>query len=131
MRKIKDQNCLTFILSLIVTMFVAISLIWFYFNNLMKIPNGIVLGSLINAFSYLALSLIKEKEERERTIKYTIIVNAIRFVLLITSILVSAVLEYKNDINVINPIAIAGGYMIPLMIHIISALIMEKKNVRR
>lgn len=127
----KDINLTTFVFSLIVALLAYLCLIPLIFKGLIKIPNGIALGALINAFAYLVMFLIKDKEERELTIKFSVIVSILRFVLLAGAIILFAILEYKLGMGIFNPIAIAGGYMIPLIIQIICSLVFGEKNVRR
>lgn len=127
----KDINLTTFVFSLIIVSLVYLCLIPLIFKGLIKIPNGITLGALINAFAYLVMFLIKGKEERELTIKFSVIVSILRFVLLAGAIILFAILEYKLGMGIFNPIAIAGGYMIPLIIQIICSLVFGEKNVRR
>lgn len=127
----KDINLTTFVFSLIVVSLAYLCLIPLIFKGLIKIPNGIALGALINAFAYLVMFLIKDKEERELTIKFSVIVSILRFVLLAGAIILFAILEYKLGMGIFNPIAIAGGYMIPLIIQIICSLVFGEKNVRR
>lgn len=127
----KDINLTTFVFSLIVVLLAYLCLIPLIFKGLIKIPNGIALGALINAFAYLVMFLIKGKEERELTIKFSILVSILRFVLLAGAIILFAILEYKLGMGIFNPIAIAGGYMIPLIIQIICSLVFGEKNVRR
>ncbi|MBR2507472.1 MAG: hypothetical protein IKB70_11440 [Bacilli bacterium] len=127
----KDINLTTFVFSLIVVLLAYLCLIPLIFKGLIKIPNGIALGALINAFAYLVMFLIKDKEERELTIKFSVIASILRFVLLVGAIILFAILEYKLGMGIFNPIAIAGGYMIPLIIQIICSLVFGEKNVRR
>lgn len=127
----KDINLTTFVFSLIVVLLAYLCLIPLIFKGLIKIPNGIALGALINAFAYLVMFLIKDKEERELTIKFSVLVSILRFVLLAGAIILFAILEYKLGMGIFNPIAIAGGYMIPLIIQIICSLVFGEKNVRR
>ena len=127
----KDINLTTFVFSLIVVLLAYLCLIPLIFKGLINIPNGIALGALINAFAYLVMFLIKDKEERELTIKFSVIVSILRFVLLAGAIILFAILEYKLGMGIFNPIAIAGGYMIPLIIQIICSLVFGEKNVRR
>ena len=127
----KDINLTTFVFSLIVVLLAYLCLIPLIFKGLIKIPNGIALGALINAFAYLVMFLIKDKEERELTIKFSVIVSILRFVLLAGAIILFAILEYKLGMGIFNPIAIAGGYMIPLIIQIICSLVFGEQNVRR
>ena len=127
----KDINLTTFVFSLIVVLLAYLCLIPLIFKGLIKIPNGIALGALINAFVYLVMFLIKDKEERELTIKFSVLVSILRFVLLAGAIILFAILEYKLGMGIFNPIAIAGGYMIPLIIQIICSLVFGEKNVRR
>lgn len=127
----KDINLTTFVFSLIVVLLAYLCSIPLIFKGLIKIPNGIALGALINAFAYLVMFLIKDKEERELTIKFSVLVSILRFVLLAGVIILFAILEYKLGMGIFNPIAIAGGYMIPLIIQIICSLVFGEKNVRR
>lgn len=127
----KDINLTTFVFSLIVVLLAYLCSIPLIFKGLIKIPNGIALGALINAFAYLVMFLIKDKEERELTIKFSVIVSILRFVLLAGAIILFAILEYKLGMGIFNPIAIAGGYMIPLIIQTICSLVFGEKNVRR
>lgn len=127
----KDINLTTFVFSLIVVSLAYLCSIPLIFKGFIKIPNGIALGALINAFAYLVMFLIKDKEERELTIKFSVLVSILRFVLLAGAIILFAILEYKLGMGIFNPIAIAGGYMIPLIIQIICSLVFGEQNVRR
>ena len=129
--KIKDILFQTFLYSTIVCIVSFLISIPLFFAGFYQIPIGLSIGLLINGLSYLFSYLIKEKEERERTVKYTIIINAVRFAVLVTCVIIFAVLEYKFKILVANSAAIAGGYMLTIFIQIGCAILEGKRNVRR
>lgn len=129
--KIKDILFQTFLYSTILCVVCLLISTPLFFVGFYHIPVGLSIGLLINGLSYLFSYLVKGKEEREKTVKFTVIINVIRFVVLIICVIVFSVLEYRLRIFIANSIAIVGGYMLTLFIQIGCAILEGRRNARR
>ena len=105
--------------SLIVIFSLILLAIPCYFFNLMEIPNGIALGGGIAVILYLILGLCDTEEKSKKSLVITVIVLTIRFLLIGGLLFLVGWLYYKVGFTAFNIFAVAGGYLIPLPVHII------------
>lgn len=129
--KNQDPIFQTVLYSIISCVVISLCLIPLYLNNMMYIPNGIIIGFAINILAYLATYLIKHVEERTKTVRYSIIVTISRFFLLAAALIVFALLEFRFQIKIANFVAIVGGYFISLLIYVICVILEGKRNAKR
>lgn len=129
--KNQDPIFQTVLYSILAGVVISLCLIPLYLNNMMYIPNGIVIGLVINILAYLATYLIKNIEERTKTVRYSIIVTISRFFLLAAALIVFALLEFRFKLKIANFMAIIGGYFISLFIYVICVILEGKRNAKR
>lgn len=123
---IKSPLFKTFLYSIILGIISLISAIPLSFVGYWNIPLGIFVGLLINGGAYLLLYLSEEKESMTHSVKITMLINILRFVVLAIFAFGFAVLEYVFYIKSANVFAIVGGYLASLVIYIIVVLIERK-----
>ena len=90
-----------------------------YFFSLMEIPNGIALGGGIAVILYLILGLCDTEEKSKKSLVITIVILIIRFLIIGGLLFLVGWLYYKIGFKAFNIFAVAGGYFIPLPVHII------------
>lgn len=90
-----------------------------YFFSLMEIPNGIALGGGIAVILYLILGLCDTEEKSKKSLIITVIVLIIRFLIIGGLLFLVGWLYYRIGFKAFNIFAVAGGYFIPLPVHII------------
>ena len=105
--------------SLIILSTLTICLIPCYFFKLMEIPNGILLGGLVGTFTYLLLGLFSKKDEEHKTVVITVILMIVRFLLIAGTMFLVGYLYYSKNMKAFNIFAVAGGYLLTIIIHII------------
>lgn len=118
----------TAIISLIVIIIVFLGLIFGYFINQPDLPNGMLAGGLLGCLSYLLIGIAEKHDDKKRLPILTIIVTAIRFILIAALVVVSALLQFKLGYKVMNVFTVIGGYIITLIVYITTSII-EKKHV--
>lgn len=114
---------------IIVFLILNVAIIPLYFFDLYPICVGLNIGMGINTLYYLVDYLIA-KQRRFNVDKVFIVVSIIvRFILIAAMIVLAALLEFHFMIKAINTIAVAGGYIIPVIINGIVVLTnKEEKN---
>ena len=90
-----------------------------YFFSLMEIPNGIALGGGIAVILYLILGLCDTEEKSKKSLVITVVILIIRFLIIGGLLFLVGWLYYKIGFKAFNIFAVAGGYFIPLPVHII------------
>ena len=111
--------------SLIVILGLVIVTIPCFFFSLMEIPQGIALGGGFATLIYLILGLINNEEKARRSMIITAVVVFIKLVLISGLLVLIGWLYYSVGFKAFNIFAVAGGYIIPLVIHII---LVRKEN---
>ena len=90
------------------------------------IPLGISIGMGINAIFALLIYLTSHNDEMNLSLKWALVFNITRISLLVVLIIVIAVIYLTLGIEIINPIAVIGGYFLVLILNIIFGLIKGK-----
>ena len=90
-----------------------------YFFSLMEIPNGVALGGGIAVILYLILGLCDTEEKSKKSLIITVVVLIIRFLIIGGLLFLVGWLYYRIGFKAFNIFAVAGGYFIPLPVHII------------
>ena len=113
----------TFVISFIVSLGLFILMIPLLFFNLGEISFGLLLGEFVSYMSYFAIGFIEKKNPITKPGTAPLIaVLIIRVTILALVVVVSALLYYQYNHHIFNVIAIAGGYLTPLVILIVVAL---------
>ena len=110
---------LTYALMLIATL----STIFLFFQGLMDIPLGILLGGSIFGTLSLISGLVEKKDEDRKTPIYSIVLIGVRFLLLIAITIVIAFMYYRWNLPIFNVFAFVGAYTVSIIIMIIVYLI--------
>lgn len=105
--------------SLVVTLGLFTLTIPFYFFSLMEIPQGILLGGITGAIIYIFLGLFSNPEKPKKTIVFTVVTMIIRLLVIAGILFLVGWLYYGLGFKAFNIFAVAGGYFIPLVIHVI------------
>ena len=106
-----------------VTLIATLSTIFLFFQGMMDIPLGILLGgSLFGTLSLLSGFLEKKDEDRKTPI-YSIVLIGVRFLLLIAITIVIAFMYYRWNLPIFNVFAFVGAYTVSIIIMIIVYLI--------
>lgn len=112
--------------SLIVVLGLVITAIPCFFFSLMEIPQGIALGGGFAILIYLILGLIDNEEKAKRSMVITIIVIILKAILISGLLVLIGWLYYSVGFKAFNIFAVAGGYLIPLAVHIILILVRKE-----
>lgn len=110
---------LTYLLTLIATL----STLFLFFQGLMDIPLGILLGGSIFGTLSLISGLVEKKDEDRKTPIYSIVLIGVRFLLLIAITIVIAFMYYRWNLPIFNVFAFVGAYTVSIIIMIIVYLI--------
>ena len=105
--------------SLIIICSLIVSAIPCYFFSLMEIPNGIALGGGIAVILYLILGLCDSEEKSKKSLFITVIILVVRFLIIAGLLFLVGWLYYRVGFKAFNIFAVAGGYLIPLPVHMI------------
>lgn len=100
-----------------------------FWMNLTEIPLGILLGCGTGIISYVIFGIISLKEKEGAKPVGSIAVTIVRFLLIAVVIFLSAWLYYNQGIKLFNVIAVAGGYLIPIIV--LTLLILKLKGGKR
>ena len=119
----------TFLLSLIFSLLLTLALIPLFINGYMEIPLGLLLGAFVNYLFFLIIGLFEKDEPfKQKKASWYVVMISLRLTVFILALVGSALLYYLADIHIFNVIAVAGGYLIPLIIFIVLALLERRKN---
>ena len=105
--------------SLIIICSLIVSAIPCYFFSLMEIPNGIALGGGIAVILYLILGLCDSEEKSKKSLVITVIILVVRFLIIAGLLFLVGWLYYRVGFKAFNIFAVAGGYLIPLPVHMV------------
>ena len=105
--------------SLIVILSLIILSIPLFFFSWMEIPQGIALGGGVAIVIYLLLGLFNKESEPRKTITITAIIVTVKLLLIGGLLFLVGWLYYSVGFKAFNIFAVAGGYFIPLIIHLI------------
>ena len=118
------KTCVT---TALVSLIVFLGCIPLYFYNLGEIPNGIALGGAISALLFLLYEVGKDSPR----LKGTIILNIIRFGLVIALLFVTTFLYYKLEIKIFNVFAVVGVFFASTIIFVVLSLLESRNETRR
>ena len=118
------KSCVTTALISLITFLGCIPL---YFYNLGEVPNGIALSGAISSMLFLLYEIGKTSPG----LKGTIILNIVRFGLVIAMLFVTVFLYYKLEIKLFNVFAVVGTFFISTIIFVVLSYLESRNEVSR
>lgn len=109
----------TAVLTYLVTLLGFVATSFLFTQGHMDIPLGILLGGTIFGSLSLVSHFLDKKDELDQTSRYSIIIIIVRFVILIASIVVIALMYYKFDLKIFNLFSFIGIYTVSIIIMVI------------
>ena len=106
-----------------VTLIATLSTIFLFFQGMMDIPLGILLGGGLFGTLSLVSGFLEKKDEDRKTPIYSIVLIGVRFLLLIAVTIVIAFMYYRWNLPIFNIFAFVGAYTISIIVMIIVYLI--------
>ena len=106
-----------------VTLIATLSTIFLFFQGMMDIPLGILLGGGLFGTLSLISGFLEKKDEDRKTPIYSIVLIGVRFLLLIAVTIVIAFMYYRWNLPIFNIFAFVGAYTVSIIIMIIVYLI--------
>ena len=106
-----------------VTLIATLSTIFLFFQGMMDIPLGILLGGGLFGTLSLVSGFLEKKDEDRKTPIYSIILIGVRFLLLIAITIVIDFMYYRWNLPIFNVFAFVGAYTVSIIIMIIVYLI--------
>ena len=107
--------------SLIVLSGLIILMIPLFFFKLMEVPQGIALGGGIGVITYLLLGIFNNKDRQMKSMVITVIVIVVRILIMGGILFLVGWLYYAKGFKAFNIFAVAGGYVITVIIYLILA----------
>lgn len=92
-----------------------------FFLSWMEIPQGIALGGGVSVIVYLFLGLFNNQENSKKSLVITVVIVTIKLLVIGLVLFLVGWLYYGIGFKAFNIFAVAGGYFIPLPIHLILA----------
>ena len=112
------------IISIVAIAFLAS--IYCFFISLAEVPLGLLLAGVITSLLRLSTHLFVNLDVRNGTVKYSVISVIIRYVVLITSVVMIGLLYYYWKVKLFNLFAFIGVYTLDVVIF--SILHIKNKN---
>ena len=106
-----------------VTLIATLSTIFLFFQGMMDIPLGILLGGSLFGTLSLVSGFLEKKDEDRKTPLYSIVLIGVRFLLLIAVTIVIAFMYYRWNLPIFNIFAFVGAYTVSIIVMIIVYLI--------
>ena len=106
-----------------VTLIATLSTIFLFFQGMMDIPFGILLGGSLFGTLSLVSGFLEKKDEDRKTPIYSIVLIGVRFLLLIAITIVIAFMYYRWNLPIFNIFAFVGAYTVSIIVMIIVYLI--------
>ena len=106
-----------------VTLIATLSTIFLFFQGMMDIPLGILLGGGLFGTLSLVSGFLEKKDEDRKTPIYSIVLIGVRFLLLIAITIVIAFMYYRWNLPIFNIFAFVGTYTVSIIVMIIVYLI--------
>ena len=106
-----------------VTLIATLSTIFLFFQGMMDVPLGILLGGGLFGTLSLVSGFLEKKDEDRKTPIYSIVLIGVRFLLLIAVTIVIAFMYYRWNLPIFNIFAFVGAYTVSIIIMIIVYLI--------
>ena len=123
----KNNSIKTAIITYLITLIGFASTIFLFFKEMMDVPFGILLGGGVFGSLALISGLIEKKDEERNTPIFSIIMIAIRFLLLVVLTIIIALMYYKWNLKVFNVFAFVGAYLASTIAMIIVYLVYRKE----
>ena len=118
------KSCVTTALISLITFLGCIPL---YFYNLGEVPNGIALSGAISSMLFFLYEIGKTSPG----LKGTIILNIVRFGLVIAMLFVTVFLYYKLEIKLFNVFAVVGTFFASTIIFVVLSYMESRNEVSR
>ena len=106
-----------------ITLVATLSTIFLFFQGMMDIPLGILLGGSLFGTLSLVSGFLEKKDEDRKTPIYSIVLIGVRFLLLIAVTIVIAFMYYRWNLPIFNIFAFVGAYTVSIIVMIIVYLI--------
>lgn len=123
----KNNSIKTAIITYLITLIGVTSTIFLFFKEMMDIPLGILLGGGVFGSLALISGLIEKKDEERDAPIYSIIMIALRFLLLVALTIIIALMYYKWNLKIFNVFAFVGAYLASITAMIVVYLIFKKE----
>ena len=125
MRLFKEANnsIKTAFITYLVTFVATLSTIFLFFQGMMDIPLGILLGGGVFGTLSLVSGLLEKKDDERTTPIYSIIMIGVRFLLLIGITIIIAFMYYRWNLPIFNVFAFVGTYTVSIVVMVIIYLI--------
>ena len=123
----KNNSIKTAIITYLITLIGVTSTIFLFFKEMMDIPLGILLGGGVFGSLALISGLIEKKDEERDSPIYSIIMIALRFLLLVALTIIIALMYYKWNLKIFNVFAFVGAYLASIIAMIVVYLIFKKE----
>lgn len=118
----------TVVISLAVVLFAFVLTTPLFFNNLMEVPLGILLGGGASVLSFLLFAFAENIKDIKKSMSVTIILIILMSFIHGAALIISAALYYALNIHVFNIFATFGSLFIGLVVHVALSFIPEKQN---
>ena len=125
MRYFKQANnsMKTALLTYALTLVCFLATIFLFFIGRMDIPLGLLLGGVFCGTLSLIAGLLENKDEENKSSKYSIIMILSRFILLIAVTVIIALMYYRWDLKIFNVFSYVGAYIVSSTILVVTYLI--------
>ena len=118
-----NNSIKTALLTYALTLIATLSTIFLFFQGMMDIPLGILLGGSLFGTLSLVSGFLEKKDEDRKTPIYSIVLIGVRFLLLIAITIVIAFMYYRWNLPIFNIFAFVGAYTVSIIVMIIVYLI--------
>ena len=118
-----NNSIKTAFLTYLITLIAILSTIFLFFQGMMDIPLGILLGGGLFGTLSLVSGFLEKKDEDRKTPIYSIVLIGVRFLLLIAVTIVIAFMYYRWNLPIFNIFAFVGAYTVSIIVMIIVYLI--------
>ncbi len=122
-----ERNLRVALFVALLTVVAIISSIYCFFINFMEVPLGFALGGVIVSSLYLVGHFLYQIDVKNGEVKYSILMTGIRNIILISSIIISALMYYRWGIKLFNIFAYIGIYTGGMIIYVVDHLVVKNK----
>jgi hypothetical protein len=116
-------NKQTIILSLVILFFAILCTVFCFFINLWDVPLGILLGGISAIIPYVILTYKEDILSPRRSMRLSIVVVIIMFLLHAGALITSALVTYVAKVQLFNVFSTFGGIFIGLISNVIVNII--------
>ena len=110
-------NYKTALISSVVLGVSFLAILFMFFIGLREYPQGLLLGGLLGILPYLFFGLTEDIDRKNGKFTWTIVINVIRFVLILAAMFLCGYLYYQKNYHIFNMFTLIGGYFIPLVVY--------------